>query len=119
MPPEHDHRDCPNFQRIKDLETDINRVRTQVNEIDKSHAVTVALIKEQYRTIMASIDDLSSNYKQMNNGLSELYRKFEVNDLKTNQSSEFIQKVTWGMVSKIGTLVFIIAVIYKALFQGG
>jgi translation initiation factor 1 (eIF-1/SUI1) len=114
---EHEHQRCPNTTLIKKLEDEVYVLRTQVTEIDKSNAVTVALIKEQYRNIMTIITKIDSNYQTMNNALAELYRKFEVNDYKTNTTTNFVDRLTWGVIGKIGALITVVAVLIKAFMD--
>lgn len=112
---DHNPNACPNKQLIDTLRLDLNNLGGKVVEMDKSNAVDNAVLKNQYETIIGMLTQQGKENAKINNRMGEFEKAFAVNDYKTNQATTFIDRVTWGLVAKIGTILAIAGVVVSAV----
>lgn len=113
----HDPNTCPNKQLIEKLQKDIQKIGEEFHKMDKQTAVENAKLITQYETIIKMLSDSNDNRELLLNKVTQLERKFDVNEYKTNQATDVISKITWGLVAKLSPILIIVGTILIALLK--
>lgn len=114
---EHNPNTCPNKQLIDHLRLDFNGLGDKFAVLDKQIAVDNAVLKTQYSTIIDMLTSQGKENSAISKRMGEFEKAFAVNDYKTNQATTFIDRVTWGLVAKIGTIVTIMGVVVSVIAE--
>lgn len=115
---EHTPDTCPNKRLIEDISYDLKKVKDMYHDLDKKTNKDIEVIKEQNNTIISMLTNQSNDYKELFKSFTELDKKFLVNEYQTNRNTSLADKVTWGLIAKIGTLITVLATLFTALYKG-
>ena len=114
---EHNAQTCPNKILIDKMELDLKEVREMYHELDKNTSNHQTEINTQYKTLISLITQQGQNYDSLSRTVAEIERKFILNDYKTNKTTGIIERLSWGVVTKVGTLIIIIGSMLLALWK--
>lgn len=112
---DHNPTTCPNKQLIDALRHDLNGLGGKFADLDKAIAVDNAVIKNQYETIIGMLTTQGKENAAISKRMGEFEKAFAVNDYKTNQATTFIDRVTWGLVAKIGTILALLGTVVSVV----
>ena len=112
---EHNPNTCPNKQLIDGLRLDFSGLGGKFAELDKQIAVDNAVLKTQYSTIIDMLTSQGKTTDGLAKRIGQYEKDFAVNDYKTNQATTFIDRVTWGLVAKIGAILGIFGLIVSTV----
>jgi len=114
---DHEPSSCPNKLMIDSMAIEIQKLKESFHSIDKDNSTSIAVIKNQYETIINMLVSQGNEYKDVMSRVLDIEKKFILNDYKTNESTDLIKKVTWGMVAKVGALLIVVGTFLISAFK--
>ena len=116
---EHTPDTCPNKRLIQDISEDLKKVRDMYHDLDKKTNKDIEVIKEQNNTIISMLTSQGTNYQKLFDSFHELDKKFLVNEFQTSRNTALGDKITWGLIAKVGTLITVLATLLTAIYRSG
>ena len=115
---DHEPHNCPNKILIDQLREQFAEFNDKFHDLDKKNAVDNAVLQSQYKTIIDMLTTQADSNVLYSERLAKLEKDFKLNDYKTTQATTFIERITWGVVAKLGTIITLMGAVASYIYKG-
>ena len=115
---EHTPQNCPLKIEVDNIKQDLKEVRSMYHDLDKNTSNHQTEINTQYKTLINLITQQSTNYDTLSKAVSEIERKLILNDYKTEKTVGIIDRLGWGVISKVSVMALVIGTLLVSLWKG-
>lgn len=107
----HDPNTCPNKTLIDQVNKEVRSLRTDMHAMDKELAVNDAERRTQYSTIIEILSGRAKVEDTLIQKVSDLEKRFVLNEHITNKTADAFSKITWGVIGKFGSIIILSGVV--------